>query len=279
MTRTLKKPFPKIAAGIRYDYFIVAFPFDLDMTASSNIHIGTSGWSYKHWKEIFYPAKMKPTAYIAHYARHFSVSELNGSFYKLPKQETIAKWIAMVPDDFLFCPKMSRFLSHMKKLHDPEEPLQRFFSVFSPFEKHLGPVLVQLPDNVRFNEAVVRPFYEILHSDYAQYRFAMEVRDDSWFTDESIALMRQFKIILVTAQSAIYPYHETITAKDIFFRFHGPESLYSSSYSDETLREYALKFIDWVKQGHIVWAFFNNDVHGHALRNGAKLKELVSELS
>jgi uncharacterized protein YecE (DUF72 family) len=249
------------------------------MKASGNIHIGTSGWSYKHWRGIFYPNNMKPTDYLAHYAKHFSVSELNGSFYKLPKVETVQKWMDMVPEHFLFCPKMSRFLSHMKKLHDPEEPMQRFFGIFGSFEKNLGPVLVQLPDNVKFNESVVRHFYELLLNDYSNFRFAMEVRDESWFSDESISLMKAFKIILVMAQSGIYPYHEALTAKDIFFRFHGPDSLYSSSYPDEALAEYAHKFTEWARQGHNVWAFFNNDVHGHALTNGAKLQQYVSELS
>lgn len=91
--------------------------------------------------------------------------------------------------------------------------------------------------------------------------------------------MKKHKVTLVFAQSEKFPYYEEITAKDIFIRFHGPESLYSSSYSDETLQEYALKFGEWIKQGHEVWAFFNNDVGGHALRNGAKLKELVAELT
>lgn len=248
------------------------------MKAADRIHIGTSGWSYKHWKGIFYPTEMKPADYITFYAAHFAVSELNGSFYKLPTQKTVQKWVTMVPENFLFCPKMSRYLSHMKKLHDPEEPLQRFFSIFEPIKKHLGPVLVQLPDNVKFNEAVVRPFYELLQTDYASYRFAMEVREESWFSEESLSLMKKHKITLVFAQSEKFPYYEEITAKDIFVRFHGPGSLYSSSYSDEILKEYALKFGEWVKQGHTVWAFFNNDVGGHALHNGAKLKQFVAEL-
>lgn len=249
------------------------------MKPADRIHIGTSGWSYKHWREIFYPAEMKPADYITFYADHFSVSELNGSFYKLPTQKTVQKWVTMVPEGFLFCPKMSRYLSHMKKLHDPEEPLQRFFNIFEPIKEHLGPVLVQLPDNVKFNEEVVRPFYELLQSDYAEYRFAMEVRDESWFSNESLSLMRKHKVTLVFAQSEQFPYYEEITAKDIFVRFHGPGSLYSSSYPDETLKEYALKFGAWVRQGHHVWAFFNNDVGGHALHNGAKLKQYVAELT
>ncbi|WP_256464069.1 DUF72 domain-containing protein [Dyadobacter chenwenxiniae] len=183
------------------------------MEATDRIHIGTSGWSYKHWKGIFYPAKMKPADYITFYADHFSVSELNGSFYKLPTQETVQKWVTMVPENFIFCPKMSRYLSHMKKLHDPEEPLQRFFNIFEQIKEHLGPVLIQLPDNVKFNEAVVRPFYELLQSDYAAYRFAMEVRDESWFSDESLKLMRKHKVSLVFAQSDHFPYYEEITAK------------------------------------------------------------------
>src|SRR4051812_23915574 len=109
------------------------------------VHIGTSGWSYKHWRGIYYPEEMKPTDYLAFYAQSFQVSEINSSFYNLPKVATVEGWVKKVPKGFMFCPKMSRYLTHMKKLHDPEESLERFFEVFEPMRKHMGPVLVQLP--------------------------------------------------------------------------------------------------------------------------------------
>ncbi|MET7259334.1 DUF72 domain-containing protein [Dyadobacter fermentans] len=244
------------------------------MKVERKIHIGTSGWSYKHWKGIFYPETIKPAHYLTFYARHFAVSEINNSFYKMPTLEIVAKWIDTVPEDFRFCPKMSRYLSHLKKLHDPEEPLERFFNVFGPFKKHLGPVLVQLPANSRYHADTAEAFYEETVQ-YKGFRFALEVRHPSWFSEESIGLMKKYRITLVFSQADRFPYHEEITAKDIYLRFHGPTSLYSSSYSDDILEDYAEKFATWADDGHEVWAFFNNDVGGYALENGKKLQDLV----
>lgn len=248
---------------------------ELKMKLERNIHIGTSGWSYKHWKGIFYPGHVKAAEYLTFYARHFPVSELNNSFYKLPTRETLARWIDTVPEDFLFCPKMSRYLSHLKKLRDPQEPLQRFFGIFGGFEAHLGPILIQLPANLRFHAEVAGRFYEETDL-YSGVRFALEVRHPSWFSEESIHLMKKHRITLVFSQADGFPYFEEITARDIYLRFHGPASLYSSPYPDEVLLDYAEKMASWAEDGHQVWAFFNNDVGGHALDNAKKLQELVN---
>src|SRR3954465_13054752 len=100
------------------------------------IHIGTSGWSYKHWRERFYPKEVKAKDYLSYYAGEFSVSEINTSFYHLPKPETIQTWVHTVKSRFKFCPKISRYITHMKKLNDPEQSLVSFFDVFDPFVKH-----------------------------------------------------------------------------------------------------------------------------------------------
>jgi len=237
----------------------------------NNIHIGTSGWSYKDWKGKFYPEKLKPTDYLSFYAQHYKVTEINSSFYHLPLASTVHKWVEQVPDDFLFCPKISRYLSHMKKLHDPEEPLERFFDVFKPMKKKMGPILIQLPASVMFDATTDEIFYEILMRKYPEYEFAMEVRHESWYSDESLDLMKKYNIAFVIAQSERFPYKEYITAKNIYVRFHGPKALYASSYSDHILKEYADKFLLWEQEGHRIWAFFNNDINGHALANTSKL--------
>src|SRR5690606_42037822 len=189
----------------------------------SEIHIGTSGWSYKDWKGKFYPEKLKATDYLSFYSQHFNVTEINSSFYRLPLESTVYKWIDQVPPDFLFCPKISRYLSHMKKLNDPEEPLQRFFSIFHPMKTQMGPVLIQLPANATFNFSTDKIFYELLEQKYPEYNFAMEVRHESWYTTEALDLMRKYNIAFVIAQSERFPYKEFITAKDIYIRFHGPK--------------------------------------------------------
>lgn len=242
------------------------------------IHIGTSGWSYQHWKNIFYPPKLRATEWLRFYSDHFNITEINGSFYKLPTEETVLEWKEKVPKDFLFCPKMSRFLTHMKKLKDPEEPLERFFGIFSPMQPMMGPVLLQLPEMVKFNYDRAEHLYRLMRTKYRKYDFVMEVRHQTWLAEESLTLMTKYDIGLVISQSGErFPYSEMITAKNIYIRFHGPQALYASSYTDEMLKEFAKKFKRWEKQGHEIWAFFNNDIHGFAIGDAKRLISMIQK--
>jgi uncharacterized protein YecE (DUF72 family) len=240
----------------------------------SRIHVGTSGWSYKHWRELYYPRRLPASRWLRFYAQDFAVTEINASFYRLPSEETVLNWMNEVPRGFVFCPKMSRYLSHMKKLHDPEEPLERFFSVFEPMKKMLGPVLIQLPPFFKFNYDLVNDFYVLLKKTYRAYAFVMEVRHESWMKEDSFTLMAKYDIGFVISQSGSgFPYSEMVTSRHIYIRFHGPGALYASSYPDEMLDEFAQKFQTWARQGHEVWAFFNNDIHGYAVQDAKRLIE------
>lgn len=240
------------------------------------IHIGTSGWSYNHWKNIFYPPRLKTTDWLTFYSTHFSTTEINGSFYKLPTVESVIEWTKKVPRDFLFCPKMSRFLTHMKKLKDPEEPLERFFGIFEPMKHMMGPVLLQLPAMLKFNCQKTEHLYHLLKTLYRKYEFVMEVRHESWLEEKSLALMTRYDVGLVISQSGDrFPYSEMVTAKNIYIRFHGPGELYASSYAEKMLKEFARKFKNWAKEGHVIWAFFNNDIHGYAIEDGKRLQKLL----
>jgi uncharacterized protein YecE (DUF72 family) len=240
-------------------------------------HIGTSGWSYKHWKGLYYPEKMKPTDYLEYYSREFSCTEINTSFYHLPKETTVLGWVEKVPPTFLFCPKLSRFISHFKKLRDPAEGMQVYFNVFDAMEERLGPILVQLPGHLTFDEGVAKAFYQLLATTYKQYDFSLEVRHTSWFSRQSLSLMQEYGIGLVIAHSGKhFPYKEAVTAPHIYLRFHGPGDLYASKYTTVSLRAYARKCNRWLSEGHNLWIFFNNDVHGYALENARKLKELIT---
>lgn len=243
--------------------------------ATGNIYIGTSGWSYKHWKEHFYPPKLKATEWLAFYAKTFSVTEINTTFYHLPKEQTVLNWIEKVPEGFKFCPKISRYITHMKKLREPEEPLKRFFDIFQSVKHFLGPILVQLPPALKFNQSRADHFFSLLKSNYYEYEFVLEIRHDSWLQEESITLMKKYDIGFVVSQSEQFPYSEAITAKNIYIRFHGPRELYASGYSDEMLFWFAEKFRSHIKEGHTLWAFFNNDIQGHAFRDAQRLQELM----
>jgi uncharacterized protein YecE (DUF72 family) len=246
------------------------------MRKRSNIYIGTSGWSYKHWKEIYYPSKLKARDQLAFFAEEFDCVEINSSFYRIPTKETLAKWLQQVPQRFVFCPKLSRYLSHLKKLRDPEEPLDRFFTVFDTMNGRLGPLLIQLPANATFNAAVAENFYALLSGKYRDYKFSMEVRHESWYSAESLDLMRKYRVgIVITNSGGLFPTNEVVTANHIYLRFHGPGALYASSYHHSTLLSFAKKCLEWEKRGHTVWVFFNNDINGYALDNAVKMKSYV----
>lgn len=241
----------------------------------NNINIGTSGWSYKHWKDIFYPQGLKATAWLEYYSRFFNIAEINTSFYHLPKHQTVLNWMEKAPPGFLFCPKLSRYITHMKKLKEVEEPLERFFDVFLPMQQHMGPVLVQLPPQLKWDYDRAEPFFRLLQKDYKAFTFVLEVRHDSWLHNDSLNLLAQYNIGLVISQSGgFFPYSEMVTAQNVYIRFHGPRELYASGYSDEELQYYAQKIKSWVQDGHTIWAFFNNDIHGFAFADAQRLQQM-----
>lgn len=240
------------------------------------LHIGTSGWSYKHWKGRFYAAGVKPTEYLHYYSAQFDCAEINTSFYGLPTIETVEKWTASVPDDFLFCSKMSRYLTHIKRLREPEEPLERFFAAFAPMGDKLGPVLLQLPPNMKYDAERAEHFFGLLSGQYSAHKFVLEVRHISWLEDTALDAMARHRVGLVVSQSgAGFPYSEMVTARTVYLRFHGPAALYASPYSEEMLGEYAGKIKRWLDEGHDVWTFFNNDIHGYAVEDAQRLRALV----
>jgi uncharacterized protein YecE (DUF72 family) len=240
------------------------------------IHIGTSGWSYRHWKGIFYPPHVKTKGWLPYYAEHFTTTEINGSFYRVPAVETVAGWVAQTPPHFLFCPKMSRYLTHMKKLRDPEEPLQRFFDAFDVMKGHMGPVLLQLPPQLLFQYHQADQFFRTLTLGYPAYRFVLEGRHATWLSEDALTLLARWNIGWVISQSGVsFPYSEMVTAENIYVRFHGPEQLYASGYSEEQLKVFAEKFLDWERQGHTVWAYFNNDIHGFAPKDALNFARLL----
>jgi len=188
---------------------------------NKKINIGTSGWSYKHWKGEFYPEEMKPTDYLLFYTEHFDTTEINSSFYHLPRRSTVEQWVEKTPKKFRFCPKISRYITHIKRLHDPEETVARFFEVFEPMKEKMGPVLVQLPPSLKFNYDVAEHFYTTLKKNFKEYSFAMEVRHQTWMTEESLTLMSKYDMAFVISQSGDrFPYAESITSKNIYVRFH-----------------------------------------------------------
>jgi uncharacterized protein YecE (DUF72 family) len=144
------------------------------------VSVGTSGWQYRHWRDGFYPAGLAAADWLAFYAQRFSSVEVNASFYRLPKRETVERWAATVPDGFVLTFKASRYVTHVRRLRDCAEPLERMRAVFEGAGTKLGPVLFQLPPTLRVDEPLLRDFLGLLPS---AFRAAIEFRHQSWLTE------------------------------------------------------------------------------------------------
>ncbi|WP_347156768.1 DUF72 domain-containing protein [Pontibacter chitinilyticus] len=238
------------------------------------IHIGTSGWHYKHWMGNFYPPGVKSKDFTNHYLRYFRTVEINYSFYKLPSAETFANWRAAVPDDFIFAVKASRYITHMKKLNEPQEGLSRLFNNMNALEEKLGPILFQLPPMWKVNVERLRDFLRLLPP---YYRYTFEFRHSSWYTQEVLELLRQHNAAFCIYELEYHLSPLEVTADFVYVRLHGPEGKYAGSYSEDTMRWWAGQCLGWKQQGLNVYVYFDNDQLGYAAFNAQQLQELVQE--
>jgi uncharacterized protein YecE (DUF72 family) len=236
----------------------------------NRIRVGCSGWQYKHWRGDFYPAELPTTRWFEHYARTFDTVEINNSFYRWPDALTFAKWREKATRGFLYAVKASRFLTHMKKLKDPEEPIARTFENVRQLGPHLGPVLYQLPPRWPVN---VQRFEHFLRSLPRNRLQTVEFREPSWYTDEILALLRKYKVAL-----CLHDMHGSATGRMvvgpfIYVRFHFGTQKYGGRYDDARLDEWAGWLSDRAEEGMPVFAYFNNDTGGHAPRDAVRLRE------
>jgi uncharacterized protein YecE (DUF72 family) len=237
--------------------------------------IGCSGWEYKHWAGDFYPPELPKAQWFAHYAQHFDTVEINNSFYRLPEESTFARWAERAPPGFLYAVKASRFLTHMKKLKDPEEPLDRLFTRMRPLGRFLGPVLYQLPPNFKLDRSRLEHFLQSL----PRGRHVLEFRDPSWYVDDVNVLLERFGVARclhdmkgsATGRERVGPF--------VYVRFHGASGTYSGGYPAARLEDWA----QWIRcqrrEGAEIFAYFNNDVGGHAPRDAATLRRCLEEIS
>ncbi len=241
-----------------------------------DLHVGTSGWSYPHWSGPFYPEDVKPARFLEYYTTQFDCVELNASFYRLPAPKTVEGWARRTPENFRFCAKVSRFITHRKRLVETAEPLERFLAVFEPLRGRLGPFLVQLPPSLRFDPSVATAFLEELDRYRDRYAFALEARHASWFTPEALGLLARHGVASVLADSGgRFPEGADATGPLVYLRFHGPDGRYTRPYTREALAAHARRIRAWLSEGRQVWAFFNNDTDAHAVFNARDLRALV----
>jgi uncharacterized protein YecE (DUF72 family) len=240
----------------------------------AHARIGTSGWNYRHWRGVLYPPGVPTREWLAHYARVFDTVEVNTTFYGTPADASIARWRGAVDDGFHFAVKMSRFLTHVKRLEPDEPSMERFGRLLASFEPALGPVLIQLPPSLAFDPGRVDAFLARLPRGVD---YALESRHPSWLTGEAWATLERHGVAWCLADSTRWSKVEAVTAPFTYLRFHGPGRVYVSSYDEAALERWARRIRRILDRGVDVWAYFNNDGWGYAVGNAKRLLELVGE--
>jgi uncharacterized protein YecE (DUF72 family) len=243
---------------------------------SGSIHVGTSGWSYEHWKGPFYPAQLTGGKMLEFYARHLRTAEINSSFYRLPAPATLQRWSALTPADFLFTAKASRYITHMKKLADPRRSVSAFLRRMRLLGDKLGPILFQLPPRWRFDAERLAAFLQALSG---EFRYAFEFRDHSWLNEEAFALLSRYGAALCIYELDGFLSPAEITSEIVYVRLHGPDGPYRGSYDDRKLADRAAELIRWAARGCRVYCYFDNDERGYAARNALRLQALLQEFT
>jgi uncharacterized protein YecE (DUF72 family) len=242
--------------------------------SAHQVRIGCSGWNYAHWRNgVFYPPRLAAHEWLRFYARHFDTVELNNTFYRLPRRESVARWVSESPPDFLFAVKVSRYLTHIVRLRDTAQHLALLLERIDPLlaSPKLGPLLWQLPPTFRRDD-------ERLAASLADFprklRHAIEFRHESWFVPEVMAMLRERNVALVIAdrpEIRVFQTHE-LTADFTFVRFHSGTRGLRGNYSETELDEWADRIRAWSAERD-VYAYFNNDWEGFAPRNAIGLME------
>lgn len=236
------------------------------------VRIGTSGWVYKHWRGLFYPKELPQRGWFHFYANTFDTVEINNTFYRLPSAGTFDEWQNQAPSGFLYAVKASRYLTHMKKLKDPEEPLRRFFAAANHLKSKLGPVLYQLPPNWRLD---LDRFDHFLRALPKAGRAVIEFRDPSWLVDDIYQLMERRGVAHCIHDMKPLDVPSRVTGRIAYVRFHG-DADHGGDYGSSILEECAGRIAEWRKAGLEVFVYFNNDVEGYAIKNALSLKEMVA---
>jgi len=235
-------------------------------------YVGTSGWVYPHWRGVFYPPDLPQSRWFEYYARHFDTVEVNNTFYRLPEAPTFQEWAAQAPTGFVYALKASRYLTHLKKLKDAAEPLQRFLERARLLGSHLGPILYQLPPNWRLDLERLEGFVQLLPKDLLH---AFEFRHPSWYSEEALALLDRYGAGLCITDLPGLASPLRVTGRLAYVRFHGPQRAYEGSYSEEELAVWAKRVRGFLASSRPAYIYFNNDAHGYAAQNALRLREML----
>jgi uncharacterized protein YecE (DUF72 family) len=240
-----------------------------------SIRVGCSGWNYRDWRGRLYPEGLGTGRWLSRYAEVFDTVEVNSTFYRLASRDAVARWVEQTPEEFVFAVKASRYLTHIRRLRDMEQGVERFYERIEPMVEagKLGPVLWQLPENFRRDDDVLAGALRHLPAG----RHCFEFRHESWFAAGVYDLLREHGVALVIGDHPKRPFqtHER-TADWTFVRFHHGHRGRRGNYSPGELEEWARRLRRWLREVE-VYAYFNNDWEGFAVENGKTLKRLLPE--
>jgi uncharacterized protein YecE (DUF72 family) len=238
--------------------------------ARGAVRIGTSGYQYNEWRGGFYPEGLPKRKWFDHYAGVFDTVEINNTFYGLPETDRFDEWRERAPEGFLYALKYNRYATHRKRLRDPEGALGEFLPRAERLGSRLGPILVQLPPRWHADPERLRAFLEAAGS---ERRWAIEFRDPDWLRDEIYDLLHAHNAALVI-HDLIEDHPIETPSMWVYLRFHGKD--YAHGYSPQALTAWAERIASWRVEGRDVYAYFNNDVGGHAPRDAQDLRRHVS---
>jgi uncharacterized protein YecE (DUF72 family) len=260
-----------------------------------NLYIGTSGWIYSHWDSIFYPEDLLAKDRLKYFSRYFKTAEVNYSFYHLPRPSTYQNWYNQTPGDFIFSVKVSRFITHIKRLSGVKEAWKQFIENALCLKEKLGPILLQLPPSFKCNSENISRVKDFLtsivkiknqrakikmtiqnsKSEDTKPCLAIEVRHSSFKNPRFFNLLKKYKVALVISDSPTWQKIEQPQLADfVYIRMHGSKVLFASKYTKKELSSLAQKIKKWLEQGLDVYCYFNNDFHGYALENAKELLKL-----
>jgi uncharacterized protein YecE (DUF72 family) len=241
-----------------------------------SLRVGCSGWQYKDWRGIVYPAELPQRRWFEHYQELFDTVELNSTFYRLPSPSTVEGWAAAARPNFVFAVKLGAFGSHRMKLGDAASWLPNHLDRVDRLGEHLGPTLVQLPPRWKRNAERLDEFLSVAPR---SKRWAVELRERSWLHDDVFDVLRRHGAALcVHDLLADHPF--VLTTDWTYVRFHGPHALarpYHGSYGAARLERWANRLDDVLAAGRDVYAYFNNDWFGHAVRDATRLRNLLCD--
>jgi len=234
--------------------------------------IGTSGWIYRHWQGVFYPRALPQRCWFEHYARHFGTVEINYSFYRLPSEDAFDQWREQAPAGFVYAVKANRYLTHVKRLKDAKEPLERFLGRVRRLGDRLGPILYQLPPGWNVNLDRLEAFARLLPQELIH---VFEFRDPSWLVEPVFDLLARHNLSFCVMSMPGMECPIRATSRVVYVRMHGSGVLYGGKYSRAELAGWADHARRFLAEGRDVYVYFNNDAWGFAVENALELRAML----